>query len=960
MLTSDAPSAEERLGILHPNGCPGPPGTSPLKGWAGCRPSCNFVLSALICVLLAVEVGLYARFHNGVIRSSVQAFWHHFLPEGQEWGVAQFPDVDEAFAFLDRSVGAYYSLEGRLPSVFRHCMALHCVTPAPQLTFWYAETGDGPEDSVGACTLTLSDRLGPFGPCPAVFHGDCPCLPDLRERVLRFEVEFGVITTPLWIDLTGYETMLKCFQWRLRQVYDLSREAGLASVQLRWDYQECTGTLVSPERQFLLLGVWYTMLLVLLTAALLDLATRGVEFARRTHRVGPFPPCSAPLPGGGAGDFLPATSMGWLLWGMMADGLTVCFCLTFLVIFSSAGSSLITMLRWLFLGVAAMAQFILLSSFLEHDPRLFLLFNALSTAAPILGAFLLSSVPLLMSFALFGTAVFGMHSDTFSTVAQGMATLFAMLNGDSVIQTITRTSSGQTPAVALLAKLYFGAFLLLVLYVVGNISRVIIVQAYLQVSEGLPSLPPLSAAHPASRSGDFGHCGHCPSTSYHALWHRMKVFRVGLTLALCLLFTLQVAYTTTDQNQRIRETERTLKGLFLPTTNRDELDAQQAALYTVADTGAHLRHVADVYYRLNASTPAFYRHHASPGGTVPPPVLDLVYFTEDHYVPIEGINTSTTTVQCALLPGDATVGPLRSRRLSSDPCEYIPHLEQRIVRATLSFSFRTQPRASRACTEWQVAVTHDYSERAGVVPVTVRFEFMACDSPHLQPLLAPSQAGLMGLVLLVTICKLVLNIHRSYRVVLEASWRPYRLFTMSANLVWLTENTLYLAVLQQPEGLADLHRVLLGAVCCLNWILLVAHLETQPAHRHLGLTLRRALPVASRFVLGALPIFLGYCLFATVFFGHICRRFATVPESVVTLFGALNGDAVLDIHAALQDPNSLFIGPLASLFLYSFISLMMYGVLNIFLVITEEVYRAVAENPTPDPGQAGTPRQSRA
>lgn len=65
----------------------------------------------------------------------------------------------------------------------------------------------------------------------------------------------------------------------------------------------------------------------------------------------------------------------------------------------------------------------------------------------------------------------------------------------------------------------------------------------------------------------------------------------------------------------------TLKGLFLPTTNRDELDAQQAALYTVADTGAHLRHVADVYYRLNASTPAFYRHHASPGGTVPPPVL---------------------------------------------------------------------------------------------------------------------------------------------------------------------------------------------------------------------------------------------------------------------------------------------------------------------------------------------------
>lgn len=43
----------------------------------------------------------------------------------------------------------------------------------------------------------------------------------------------------------------------------------------------------------------------------------------------------------------------------------------------------------------------------------------------------------------------------------------------------------------------------------------------------------------------------------------MKVFRVALTLALCLLFTLQVAYTTTDQNQRIRETERPRARRFL-------------------------------------------------------------------------------------------------------------------------------------------------------------------------------------------------------------------------------------------------------------------------------------------------------------------------------------------------------------------------------------------------------------
>jgi len=218
-------------------------------------------------------------------------------------------------------------------------------------------------------------------------------------------------------------------------------------------------------------------------------------------------------------------------------------------------------------------------------------------------------------------------------------------------------------------------------------------------------------------------------------------------------------------------------------------------------------------------------------------------------------------------------------------------------------------------------------------------------------LLRSTTVWLCGGVLVVTALHLLLGVVAPYRQMFTKGWRQWHYAAMTLNLLWVVENAVYRSTSKQPsEGLVDSHRLLLGLACCMNWLMLIAYLELQPAFRHLGSTLRGALPVATNFIIGALPIFLGYCLFGAIFFGRISYHFATLEQTAVTLFAVLNGDIVLDTFHELDDPNSRLVSLVSAVFLYSFIPLMIYGMVNVFLVITEEAYHhAVQKCGDPDP-----------
>ncbi|KAL0218645.1 hypothetical protein P9112_004298 [Eukaryota sp. TZLM1-RC] len=102
-------------------------------------------------------------------------------------------------------------------------------------------------------------------------------------------------------------------------------------------------------------------------------------------------------------------------------------------------------------------------------------------------------------------------------------------------------------------------------------------------------------------------------------------------------------------------------------------------------------------------------------------------------------------------------------------------------------------------------------------------------------------------------------------------------------------------------------------------------------------SVKRAFPQASLWFFSVLPIFLGYSLLGYSLFKPLSPfLFGTVGQSSVTLFAALNGDAVAEFFDAVYSSYPVF----SRLFFYTFISLSTYCVLNVFRVIIEHAYHS--------------------
>mmetsp|Transcript_6106 Transcript_6106/g.7389 ORF Transcript_6106/g.7389 Transcript_6106/m.7389 type:complete len:196 (-) Transcript_6106:206-793(-) len=132
------------------------------------------------------------------------------------------------------------------------------------------------------------------------------------------------------------------------------------------------------------------------------------------------------------------------------------------------------------------------------------------------------------------------------------------------------------------------------------------------------------------------------------------------------------------------------------------------------------------------------------------------------------------------------------------------------------------------------------------------------------------------------------------------------------------------------------HKVCSGLGCGLLWINLITYLSGFDHYYTLIVTLRRAIPRVFRFLVGVVPVFLGYAFFGMLYFGDKSDKFQSFSVSLITLFALLNGD---EIRATLMDLlyEHAFI---AQVYVYSFVCLFIYVVLNVFIAIVEESFFA--------------------
>jgi uncharacterized membrane protein (DUF106 family) len=124
-----------------------------------------------------------------------------------------------------------------------------------------------------------------------------------------------------------------------------------------------------------------------------------------------------------------------------------------------------------------------------------------------------------------------------------------------------------------------------------------------------------------------------------------------------------------------------------------------------------------------------------------------------------------------------------------------------------------------------------------------------------------------------------------------------------------------------------------GLGAALAYLILTKYLKFYYQFQTIFNTLLKSIPNLILYFVGSLPIFISFVVFAVANFPY-SERFYNFTRVILSLFGMMNGDSILDI---IQDitQNSYFLG---QLYIYSFNILFICVVINIFVSIIEEAF----------------------
>lgn len=175
---------------------------------------------------------------------------------------------------------------------------------------------------------------------------------------------------------------------------------------------------------------------------------------------------------------------GWTIIGLVGEIITMVFIiLAFVQHFSDDVNLVLLSWKRLLLGLAAFFNCILLLSHFHSFPRFYLMAQAMTTALPHLGMYLVGIFPIFFGYSMCGVAVFGGMSDNFGSVWQSMRTLYCMLNGDSLLDIYNTTNQSNFVVLRWFLYLFMLTFLLVFIGNILNIALAIVQDSYTHVCE---------------------------------------------------------------------------------------------------------------------------------------------------------------------------------------------------------------------------------------------------------------------------------------------------------------------------------------------------------------------------------------------------------------------------------------------------------------------------------------------
>ncbi|ETN08431.1 hypothetical protein, variant 1 [Phytophthora nicotianae P10297] len=469
--------------------------------------------------------------------------------------------------------------------------------------------------------------------------------------------------------------------------------------------------------------------------------------------------------------------------------------------------------------------------------------------------------------------------------------------------------------------------------------------------------------------------------------HGRFPYKLMLHIALVLLTFAQMQLYDAQNAAYMRASHRNWAFFFLPpAADIGVVPRFQRDFYTINRTMTAVHFLRDAYFSIGNDSVANYEYLRTSSGEVQP--LKLIV---DRVLPHGDLETREYLVS----QDDESVGPFDPAMSLWQK----KHLFRSLRALKFSFPLRDHQFGNfyEECFEWQVNVKFEVIESAQIHVELEDCEVSRCASTHPRPFWTTARQSFVWMhvvVAVVSILYIMLSLkalRRSFQVMARArgllrdnakdrenldnglhnvttnakdgdnshryirqhvplrSWTeiPFTLklklmnelqLIVFTSLLLLLASTMWsLLFLEAHMPIRFWHRLLHATALLLLWSSLVGYLEHNQHIYSIVLTLKWGTPRVLQFLLGVFPIFFGYALFGTIYFGNKIEEFGTLSASMISLFSLMNGDIIMDTFDAMELHQFTVSG---KVFLYSFISLFMYVVLNIFIAIVEEAFFA--------------------
>eukprot|EP00301_Raphidiophrys_heterophryoidea_P004444 c11928_g1_i1.p1 GENE.c11928_g1_i1~~c11928_g1_i1.p1 ORF type:complete len:597 (-),score=143.13 c11928_g1_i1:87-1877(-) len=450
---------------------------NPFDKWAKHgKPPIKFFLHILLVFLTTMQVVMYSDNTLSYMRASYGT-WNHCVTGSNDMTASPsyLYTIDDTLNHMNQTVQNFYSLvETSVGRYFWMKDGSGQLEPI-EMSVWAYDTDArkcplGTKTQATDCHITKSKYTctqdNPFGGV---------ALNNTRQffdTLYKFELQFRIKNVAI------LEARSLCYVWDIVSLYDFRTRGG--RIQASWKASRivCAETQTywysSPLESQLLLagGVCVVSVLALFLTFKAIFASLGLYLSskRRFHQTARS-----------YWDALPIKKKFMVLSGFfdmwnvtVIVGDTCNLSAAVLNIMMGVGEVPDTLVFRFLTGFGCMLTWISLLKYLEYNEKSYALILALKQGTPGVVRFAVGAAPVFVGYALFGVVFFGADTNKFQDLDYACATLFSLLNGDSVLDIFNALYDTS----AFISRVYLYTFVGLFIFAVFNIFVAIIEEAF--------------------------------------------------------------------------------------------------------------------------------------------------------------------------------------------------------------------------------------------------------------------------------------------------------------------------------------------------------------------------------------------------------------------------------------------------------------------------------------------------